>query len=92
LTNHYNYYIIIEKGRGDNLYRIKKDLNLDFLNRGIASEKIGLHRNTIGMIMRGDLSIKKNTAYLITKMLYANAEIEDFFDIEAPIKKKNDNE
>ena len=62
------------------MYRFKKDLNLDFRNRKIASEQIGIHKNTLGMILRGDLCCSKMTAYLITKLFNSEAEIEDYFD------------
>ena len=64
------------------MYKFKKELNLDFRDRKKASQLIGIHFNTLGMIMRGYMSTSKKTAYLITKLLYSEAEIEDFFDRE----------
>lgn len=63
------------------MYRFKVDTNLDFRDRNLASEKIGINRNTLGMILRGQLTCSKMTAYCITKLFYENAEIEDFFEI-----------
>lgn len=63
------------------MYKFKSDLNLDFRDRKLASKKIGIHQNTLGMILRGTLTCSKQTAYLITKLLYKEAEIEDFFEM-----------
>lgn len=63
------------------MYRFKKELNVDFRDRGLASEKLGIHRNTVGMIIRGVLPCSKQLAYCITKLLFKEAEIEDFFEL-----------
>lgn len=62
------------------MYIFKKDLNLDFRDRKEASRLIGIHFNTLGLILRGKIPTSKKTAYIITKLLYCEAEIEDFFD------------
>ena len=61
------------------MYQFKKETNVDFRSRTIASEQIGIHRNTLGLIMRGQLTCSKQVAYCITKLLFKEAEIEDFF-------------
>lgn len=70
------------------MYKFKKNLNLDFRDRRKASEEIGIHFNTLGMILRGDMSTSKKTAYLITKLLNSNAEIDDYFDREYKVTTK----
>lgn len=62
------------------MYKFKQDLNIDFRDRKKASEQIGVHVNTVGLIIRGKLACSKMTAYCITKLLYSEAEIEDFFE------------
>lgn len=64
------------------MYRFKKELNLDFRSRKKASEIIGIHQNTLGMILRGDLCCSKMTAYIITKLLNSEAEIDYYFNRE----------
>ena len=61
------------------MYKFRQDLNIDFRSRKNASELIGIHQNTLGLIIRGELACSKMTAYCITKLLYEDAEIEDFF-------------
>lgn len=61
------------------MYRFKEELNLDFRNRKQASDQIGINRNTLGLILRGQLTCSKRTAYFITKLLFKEAEIDDFF-------------
>lgn len=61
------------------MYQFKVDLNLDFRDRKKASEQIGINANTLGMILRGKLNCSKMIAYCITKLIYEEAEIEDFF-------------
>ena len=61
------------------MYKFRQDINIDFRDRKKASEQIGIHFNTIGLIIRGQLACSKMVAYCMTKLLYENAEIEDFF-------------
>lgn len=61
------------------MYRFKEELNLDFRNRKQASKQIGINPNTLGMILRGQLTCSKAVAYYITKLLFKEAEIDDFF-------------
>lgn len=63
------------------MYKFKEELNLDFRNRKKASEQIGINANTLGLILRGQLTCSKMVAYCITKLIYDDAEIEDFFVI-----------
>ena len=60
-------------------YRFKPELNLDFRDRKKASAEIGILSNTLGLILRGKINCSKSTAYCITKLLFSEAEIEDFF-------------
>lgn len=62
------------------MYKFRQDVNVDFRDRQKASEDIGIARNTLGLIIRGQLACSKMTAYCITKLLYKEAEIEDFFE------------
>lgn len=61
------------------MYKFRQELNLDFRDRKKASEIIGIHYNTVGLILRGDIACSKVIAYCITKLIYKEAEIEDFF-------------
>lgn len=61
------------------MYKFKEELNLDFRDRNKASEQIGISPNTLGLILRGKLNCSKMTAYCITKLLFMEAEIDDFF-------------
>ena len=66
------------KGRCE-MYTFREDINIDFKDRKKASEQIGINYNTLGMIMRGKLACSKVLAYCITKFLYSEAEIDNFF-------------
>ena len=70
---------IVKKGRCE-MYTFRQDVNIDFRDRKLASEQIGVNYNTLGMIMRGKLSCSKTLAYCITKFLFEEAEIDDFFE------------
>lgn len=61
------------------MYRFKEELNLDFRDRKKASEQIGINANTLGIILRGQMNCSKMIAYCITKLLFQEAEIDDFF-------------
>lgn len=61
------------------MYKFRQELNLDFRDRKKAGEIIGIHYNTVGLILRGDIACSKTVAYCITKLIYKEAEIEDFF-------------
>lgn len=61
------------------MYKFKEELNLDFRDRKKASEQIGINANTLGLILRGQLTCSRMTAYCITKLIYEEAEIDDFF-------------
>lgn len=71
------------------MYLFRQDVNIDFKDRKLASEKIGINYNTLGMILRGKLKCSKVIAYCITKYLYQEAEIEDFFE---RVKEETENE
>ena len=70
-------------------YLFKEELNLDFRDRKKAGTEIGILPNTLGLILRGQLRCSKQTAYYITKLLYSEAEIEDFF---VRVEKETENE
>lgn len=63
------------------MYKFKQDVNIDFRDRKLASETIGVNYNSLCMIMRGKLECSKMLAYCITKNLYREAEISDFFEL-----------
>lgn len=71
------------------MFLFRQDVNIDFRDRKSASEQIGCNYNTLGMIMRGKLACSKVMAYCITKFLYKEAEITDFFE---EVKEENINE
>lgn len=71
------------------MFLFRQDVNIDFRDRKLASEQIGCNYNTLGMIMRGKLACSKVMAYCITKFLYSNAEIDDFFE---RVREETDNE
>lgn len=71
------------------MYKFRQDINIDFRDRKKASEQIGIHFNTVGLIIRGKLACSKSVAYCMTKLLYSEAEIEDFF---VRVDKEENNE
>lgn len=68
------------------MYTFRQDVNIDFRDRKLASKQIGINYNTLGMIMRGKLACSKVLAYCITKFLYSEAEISNFF---VEVKEEN---
>lgn len=73
-------------------YLFKEELNLDFRDRKKAGTEIGILPNTLGLILRGQLRCSKQTAYYITKLLFKEAEIEDFFVRVEKETEENENE
>ena len=61
------------------MYLIRKDIN-DVYNKSAIAKVVSRDVATIIRIFKGKQTCSKVTAYVITKAINSNAEIEDFFE------------
>ena len=61
------------------MYILKESVDVK-MNQTIASEVIGLSQPTLSNILNRKVACRKVVAFCITKYIYENADIEDYFD------------
>jgi len=63
------------------VYKIKKNIQLDLnITQKEMAEIVGVSENWISLILTGKKKCSKMVAYAITKTIFRESEIEDYFE------------